>query len=145
MKEDAILEISAAVNDTTEKVIDISSVMDDITKQQDKNNKNINEIKKALSLIKHVSTQTNMLGLNALIEAAHAGEHGRGFSIIAEEVRKLAVQVVEQEKEINSIVEKIIVDSNKTTKDISRMASDITKVAANLEEINSELEELGRD
>ncbi|OPH49013.1 hypothetical protein BC351_37925 [Paenibacillus ferrarius] len=65
------------------------------------------QIGSIMSFIRTVSTQTHILGLNAGIEAARSGEHGRGFAVIAEEIRKLSAQSKENAEQIANLIEQI--------------------------------------
>lgn len=104
----------------------------------------INHIPKVLDVITHISRQTDLLALNATIEASKAGEHGRGFAIVAEEVRRFADNtkqsvgdVTQIIKEVRAEVERVVNSSVESTTFTEEGRADISKIKDSLDEINT--------
>jgi methyl-accepting chemotaxis protein len=94
-------EISSKINVVGEKVLRFNQTVDDLSQRSS----SINQI---AALIRDVADQTNLLALNAAIEAARAGEAGRGFAVVADEVRKLAERVTTASAEITGNITKML-------------------------------------
>ncbi len=108
-----------------------------------------NELMQANELISNLSSQTNLLSMNAVIKAAHAGDAGKVFSVVAEEIRKLAEQSDSQFKVVSSnltsikkAIDELTVSASQNTKDFDAMNTAVIKVSNIFSNIQNAVQEL---
>ena len=120
------LEVESFVESENELVNELSSLKSDA-----------DQVKEVLNVIKEIAEQTNLLALNAAIEAARAGEHGRGFAVVADEVRKLAERTQKSLSEIDISVSTIVQAINDVSEKMTQNAQNVealSSIATNVDE-----------
>lgn len=140
---ESIQEVAASIQQLTAASQEQSSILSTLSANAQTVNTKLNDTNNILHFIKGISTQTNLLGLNAEIEAARSGVHGRGFAVVAEEIRKLAGESSNSVKQINQTLEDFrnyitqviatIVDISNNSSDISQSMADIAREVENVE------------
>jgi len=109
---ESIAKMSMLSNGVTKAVNEGQAMANQTTTAMDEINTQVNLVNEAIGVIDNIAFQTNILSLNAAVEAATAGEAGKGFAVVAQEVRNLATRSAEAAKEIKAIVERATVKAN---------------------------------
>ncbi|MBW8351413.1 methyl-accepting chemotaxis protein [Bacillus sp. IITD106] len=115
------------VNRTVEQMIYCQTAVNDAAEKIYSLGQKSAQIDQIVNLISEIANQTNLLSLNATIEATRAGEHGRGFLVVANEVRKLAEKTAESTFQIRDIIETILLETNQAVQSMTRGAEVLTE------------------
>lgn len=118
-------ESNTDMRSVNESIIDLKNKFSLFTDKINLMSNNIENINNITKLISDISEKTNLLSLNAAIESARAGEAGRGFSVVAEEIRKLADESSNSTKEINNMIANILIDMEVLVDESKLMVSSI--------------------
>ncbi|MFJ8460735.1 methyl-accepting chemotaxis protein [Lysinibacillus xylanilyticus] len=127
---------------STQQMAAINEIVLDSVKKVEGLNVQSAEISKLVSVIDNISNQTNLLALNAAIEAARAGEHGKGFAVVADEVRKLAEQVQFSVTDISTIVNRIQGETGNVTTALQSGYEEVKRGTTQLNQTNETFEQI---
>jgi methyl-accepting chemotaxis protein len=127
---------------TVETINEVNSSTTELAGMVNKLNNRAGEIGDIITVIKDIADQTNLLALNAAIEAARAGEQGRGFAVVADEVRKLAEKTIKATSDISDRIGAVQSESVQTAKSMEISSKGVVKATGHMSNLNDVLQNI---
>ncbi|SEF39947.1 methyl-accepting chemotaxis protein [Butyrivibrio sp. Su6] len=134
-----------ALNKLIVQSTEVQESVKDIGATIDSTNESAKEISKFSEAITEIASQTNLLSLNASIEAARAGDAGKGFAVVATEIGQLAVQSSNSAEEIKKIVEKLVADSEASVEVMQRLNSSFDQQSQQLDDTKTNMQSMAEN
>jgi len=136
-------ELAASASEVNASSEEIATTTQEVANESQKIMQSSNDIGQILEIITSISDHTNLLALNASIEAGRAGEYGRGFAVVADEVRKLAVESKNAVSESNVKIQEILTKIQITAASMEEINAAAEEQTASMEEVSATANKLG--
>jgi len=134
---ESIVHLNSKIQQSVSTEIELARRMEQLSNEA-------GEVKNVLTVISDIAEQTNLLALNAAIEAARAGEHGKGFAVVADEVRKLAERTQKSLAEINSTINVIVQSISESSETMNVNATNVGELANVSDNVQVKISEMSK-
>lgn len=127
-----VLDLTQTIQESSDRELELAGKLNQLSSNAD-------QVKEILTVISDIADQTNLLALNAAIEAARAGEHGRGFAVVADEVRKLAERTQKSLSEIHATINVLIQAINDSAQEMNDNSKHVQALTQTAEEVEDKI------